>query len=429
MAEFFNVLPPAEARAHWLAQVTHRTGSAPDPVAIDRALRGGAAVMVQAAPSPEDLPAFQRSTVDGYAVRAADTFGASESLPAYLMVVGEARMGERPAVTIGPGQAALIHTGAMLPAGSDAVVMVENTEQAAAGEIEVLRRAAPGENVLQVGEDVRRGEPVLRPGLRLRPQDIGALMALGFGGAARAISVHRPPVVAIFSTGDELIPPDETPLPGQIRDINSFTISAQAAQAGAVADARGIIPDEPAALEAALRAALCPANAAEAADLVVVTAGSSVSVRDMTADVINRLAAALGGPGVLVHGVAMKPGKPTILAVVDGRAVLGLPGNPVSAMVAFWLFGVPALAHTMGVQPPFLPRTRATLTANLPSTAGREDYVPVLLAEGAAGRVEATPIFGKSNLIFTLVKADGIAHIPLNATGLRAGEDVDVYFL
>ncbi|MBN2471678.1 MAG: molybdopterin molybdotransferase MoeA, partial [Anaerolineae bacterium] len=327
---------------------------------------------------------------------------------------------------VGPGQAALIHTGAMLPAGADAVVMVENTEQAAAGEIEVLRRVAPGENVLQVGEDVRQGEPVLRPGLRLRAQDVGALMALGLGGQAHPISVCRPPVMAIFSTGDEIIPPMQAPLPGQIRDINSFTISAQATQAGALADARGIVPDQPAALESMLRVALQPPGAA---DLVVVTAGSSVSARDMTADVINRLAAELGGPGVLVHGVAMKPGKPTILAVVDGRAVLGLPGNPVSAMVAFWLFGVPAVAHTMGALPPFRPRMRATLTANLPSTAGREDYVPVLLAENAAGDVEATPIFGKSNLIFTLVKADGIAQVPLNATGLRAGEGVDVYFL
>ena len=162
---------------------------------------------------------------------------------------------------------------------------------------------------------------------------------------------------------------------------------------------------------------------------MVVTAGSSVSVRDMTADVINRLAADLGGPGVLVHGVAMKPGKPTILAVVGGKAVLGLPGNPVSAMVAFWLFGIPAITHTLDLPPVFRPRTHAVLTANIPSTAGREDYVPVQLVEQPDGSVTATPVFGKSNLIFTLVKADGIAQVPLNATGLRAGEPVDVFFL
>ncbi|GAB4572227.1 MAG: molybdopterin molybdotransferase MoeA [Anaerolineae bacterium] len=425
MAEFFNVLPPAAARAEWLAQVHHRTPAAPDPEAITRAIYSAQPVVVDAAPSPEDLPAFPRSTVDGYAVRAADTFGASDALPAYLTLAGEARMGERPTVRVESGQAVLIHTGAMLPDGADAVVMVENTQQAGEAEIEVLRRVAPGENVLQIGEDVRRGDPVLRPGLPLRPQDIGALMALGFGASGRPLSIRQPPRLAIFSTGDEVISPTETPQPGQIRDINTFTIAAQAARAGAVPDARGIIPDRPDALLEALRLALAPPGAA---DLVVVTAGSSVSVRDMTADVINRLADEFGGPGVLVHGVAMKPGKPTILAAVGGKAVLGLPGNPVSAMVAFWLFGVPAIAHTMGASLPVQPRAQATLTANLPSTAGREDYVAVTLAEQADGSLLATPIFGKSNLIFTLVRADGLARVPLNATGLRAGEPVEVFF-
>lgn len=424
MAEFFNVLPPDDARTQWLAEVTHRTGFVPDPAAIARVMTSAETIIVDTAPSPEDLPAFVRSTVDGYAVRAADTFGASESLPAYLTVVGEARMGERPTVVVGAGQAALIHTGAMLPEGADGVVMVENTDQAADDEIEVLRRVAPGENVLQIGEDVRQGDEVLRPGLRLRPQDIGALMALGFGSSDRPLKVRQAPRLAIFSTGDEVIPPSETPQPGQIRDINSFTIGALAGQAGALVDARGIIPDRPDALEETLRIALAPPGAA---DLIVVTAGSSVSARDMTADVINRLTKDFGGPGVLVHGVAMKPGKPTILASVGGKAVLGLPGNPVSAMVAFWLFGIPALYHTMNAPLPIRPRVHATLTANIPSTAGREDYIPVVLTETPEG-MQATPVFGKSNLIFTLVRADGIARVPLNATGLRAGEGVDVFF-
>jgi molybdopterin molybdotransferase len=311
-----------------------------------------AAVIIDAAHSPEDLPAFRRSTVDGYAVRAADTFGASESLPAYLTVVGEARMGERPTVTVAAGQAVLIHTGAMVPTGADAVVMVENTEQAAANEIEILKRAAPGENVLQIGEDVQQGDAVLRAGSRLRPQDIGALLALGFGSPENPVHVREQPRLALFSTGDEVIPPSETPEPGQIRDINSYTISALAAHHGAAVERRGIVPDTPDDLATALRLALAPPGAA---DIVVVTAGSSVSARDMTADVINRLAAEFGGPGVLVHGVAMKPGKPTILAAVGGKAILGLPGNPVSAMVAFWLFGIPAIYHTMAAPLPFRP--------------------------------------------------------------------------
>ncbi len=424
MAQFFNVLPPDEARAHWLDQVTHRTALQPDAGALDRAAALREPVVVGQAPSPEDLPAFRRSTVDGYAVRAADTFGAGESLPAYLTVVGEARMGERPTVTVEPGQAVLIHTGAMIPDGADAVVMVEHTQPAADDEIEVLRRVAPGENVLQVGEDVRRGEAILPAGSRLRPQDIGALLALGLGSAAHPLAVRARPRLAIFSTGDEVVPPAETPGPGQIRDINSHTISALAAEAGAIPDRCGVIPDQPEALQTALRLAAAPPAAA---DMIVVTAGSSVSARDQTADVINRLAAEFGGPGVLVHGVAMKPGKPTILAVVGGRPVLGLPGNPVSAMVAFWRFGVPAIYHLMAARMPFRPRLRAVLTANVPSAAGREDYVPVVLRE-AGEQVLAEPVFGKSNLIFTLVRSDGLLKVPLNATGLRAGEAADVYF-
>ncbi len=424
MAQFFNVLPPDEARIHWLEQVSHRTDRVADAAAIERALNHNAIVVVEESASPEDLPAFPRSTVDGYAVRASDTFGASESLPAYLTIAGEARMGESPTVAVNTGQAVLIHTGAMIPEGADAVVMVENTQQAADDEIEVLKRVAPGENALQIGEDVQKGHAVLQTGSALRPQDIGALLALGFGGHNHPVTIRQQPRMAIFSTGDEVIPPAQTPGPGQIRDINSFTIGAMASRAGALADRRGIIPDTPDALATALRDAL---TAPDAADIIVVTAGSSVSIRDMTADVINRLAKTFGGPGVLVHGVAMKPGKPTILASVGGKAVLGLPGNPVSAMVAFWLFGIPAIFHTMGTSTPFRPRMRATLTANIPSTAGREDYVPVVLKQDGSS-MTATPVFGKSNLIFTLVRADGIAKIPLNATGIRANEEVDVYF-
>lgn len=420
MAEFFNVLPPAEALARWLEAVTHHTASVETDLRAGMAIGG---VLAEEILSPEDLPAFRRATVDGYAVRAADTYGAGEALPAYLRVVGEVRMGEQPAITVGPGQAALIHTGAMIPDGADAVVMVEHTSLIAVDEIEVLRRVAPGENVLQVGEDVRRGERVLSAGARLRPPEIGALLALGLGTAARPIRLRARPRVAIFSTGDEVIPPEDTPVPGQVRDVNSFTISALAAEAGAIAEPWGIIPDDAAALETALRAALAPPAAA---DLAVITAGSSVSARDMTAAVINRLAAELGGPGVLVHGVAIKPGKPTILAVVDGRPVLGLPGNPVSAIVAFWLFGLPSIGHVLGASPPSRPRLRATLTANVPSVAGREDYIPVVLHEND-DTIRADPIFGKSNLIFTLVRADGLARIPLDATGLRAGDAVDVY--
>jgi molybdopterin molybdotransferase len=424
MPEFFNLVPPDEARARWLAALSHRTATGTAASALEQAIQYGLPVVVDEALSPADLPAFRRSTADGYAVRAADTYGAGESLPAYLSVIGEARMGEVPGVALGSGQAMLIHTGAMLPDGADAVVMVEQTQPAAGAEIEVLRRVAPGENVLQVGEDIRRGETIVPGGAILRPQEVGGLLALGLGTEEHPLVVRARPRVAIFSTGDEVVPPAQTPGPGQVRDINSFTISAQAARAGAVPEVRGIFPDRPDDLLSALRLALAPPGAA---DMLVVTAGSSVSVRDMTAEVFGRLAAEFGGPGVLVHGVALRPGKPTILAAIGGRPVLGLPGNPVSAMVAFWLFGRPAIARLMDARLPIAPRTQAILTANVPSAAGREDYVPCRLVEDG-DRLLAEPIFGKSNLIFTLVRADGLLQVPLDATGLRAGEAVTVYY-
>jgi molybdopterin molybdotransferase len=403
MPEFFEVLPPDEARSAWLIQVTHRAG-----IETLRTVEALGRVTARAATSPEALPAFRRSTVDGYAVRAANTFGASDALPTYLRVVGEVLMGQAAAVDVGDAEAVLIHTGGMIPPGADGVVMVEHTQVFAKDEIEVLKPVAPGENVLQVGEDVTPGAEIVPAGHRLQPQDIGALLALGL---TDDLVVVQKPRVSLFSTGDELVDPAAGNLdPGQIRDINSSTIFALCTQAGADAQMRGIIPDRPDALYDALSGVFATS------DMLVVTAGSSVSVRDMTADVINRL----GEPGVLMHGVAARPGKPTILAVVDGKPVVGLPGNPVSALVMFSLFGVPAIAHLMNAEVPLQVRTHARTAANVPSVAGREDYVPVRLFD-RDGEQWAEPVFGKSNLIFTLVGADGLLKVPLNTTGLREG--------
>jgi molybdopterin molybdotransferase len=403
MSEFFDVLPPDQARSVWWAQVTHRASS--ETIQIADAL---GRVTAQPITSPEALPAFRRSTVDGYAVRAADTFGASDSLPAYLRVAGEVAMGRAAAVDTRKGEAALIHTGGMLPESADAVVMVEHTQMFAEGEIEVRRPVAPGENVLQIGEDVLPGAEIMPAGHRLQPQDIGALLALGL---TSDVPVVRKPLVSLFSTGDELVPPGTQNLaPGQIRDINSGTIRALCLRAGAETRSHDIVPDNPDALYATLLEAL------PEADMLVVTAGSSVSVRDMTAATFNRL----GTPGVLVHGVAARPGKPTILAVVEGKPVIGLPGNPVSALVMFTLFGVPAIAYLLGTDVPRQVHTQARVTVNVPSAAGREDYVPVRLVD-RDGEQWAEPVFGKSNLILTLVGADGLLKVPLNATGLREG--------
>jgi molybdopterin molybdotransferase len=369
--------------------------------------------------APHPLPTFRRSAMDGYAVRAADTHGAGESLPAFLRVVGEVAMGRAADVALGPGEAALVHTGGMIPPTADAVVQVEHTQRVGGGEslpfpyeIEVLRAVAVGQHVIQVGEDVAAGAEVLPAGHRLRPQDLGGLLALGL----TTVAVARRPRVGILATGDEVVPPEVAPAPGQIRDINSTTIAGLALTAGGRPQPRGIIPDDLAALQAAAAAALAES------DMVVITAGSSVSARDMTVAVI----AGLGAPGVLLHGVATRPGKPTIVGAVGGKPVLGLPGNPVSALVQFDMFGVPALYRLQGLAgPPLRQRVWARLALNVPSESGREDYVPARLEDAADG-LRAVPLFGKSNLIYTLVGADGLIVVPLNRAGLLAGDLVEV---
>ncbi|NVN93445.1 MAG: molybdopterin molybdotransferase MoeA [Desulfuromonadales bacterium] len=407
MPEMFKVLPPTDALKVLFdqlpADVRVETVSTAD--ALDRVLAGNLVAR-------SSLPAFPRSTMDGYAVRAADTFGATESLPAYLTVIGEVSMGCPSPLMVAPAQAAVVYTGGMIPPGADAVVMVERTQKLDSSTIEVLRAVAPGENVINVGEDVKEGESLFDAGHLLRPQDLGGLMALGI----TQLSVAARPRVAIVSTGDEVISPERTPGPGQIRDVNTYTIAGLVARAGGIPVPQGIFGDNYEILFSAARTAL------ENADALVISAGSSVSTRDLTADVVNNL----GKPGVLVHGVALRPGKPTILGACNGKPVIGLPGNPVSAMVVAGLFLTPILGRMQGiVTPPVRRRVTATLTHNISSAPGREDHVQVRLAE-RDGQFWAEPVFGKSNLIYTLVKSDGIVRVPLNASGLYRGEPVEV---
>lgn len=407
MAEFFNVQPPEVARHLFGEAITHQLPT--ETIATAEALGRVTAVALTA---PHALPQFRRSTMDGYAVRAEDTYGASGNLPAFLRVVGEVAMGRPALAVLAEGTAVVVHTGGMIPDSGNAVVQIEHTQPVGADEIEVLKGVAVGQNVLQVGEDVAQGAVLFPAGHRLRPQDIGGLLALGLV----EVAVRQKPKVAILATGDEVIPPDQTPQAGQIRDINSYTTAAQTRQAGGVPLLRGIVGDAFEALLTAARAALAEA------DMLVLSAGSSVSVRDMTLDVIN----ALGQPGVILHGIATRPGKPTIVGVVDGKPVLGLPGNPVSAMIQFDMLGVPAIHQLQGLaQRPRRAAVWARLAANIPSESGREDYVPVQLVDGMEG-VTAVPVFGKSNLIYTLVHADGVVKVPLNDNGLVAGQPVEV---
>ncbi len=407
MPEMFRVLPPAEALQVLMDHLP--AGGSSELVATEEALDR---VLREKLAAASSLPAFPRSTMDGYAVRAEDTFGATESLPAYLAVIGEVPMGRGFEGEIGPAQAAAVYTGGMIPSGADAVVMVERTQKLDAANIEVLRAVAPGENLLEVGEDVKAGDTVFDAGHLLRPQDLGGLMALGI----TQVRVAARPRVAILSTGDEVVPPERAPGPGQVRDVNSYAISGLAARTGGIPRRKGIIGDNYEALFSAARAAL------ENADVLVLSAGSSVSTRDLTAEVVNNL----GKPGVLVHGVAVRPGKPTVLGVCNGKPVIGLPGNPVSAMVVAGLFLTPVLRRLQGLAKPPIPRrATARLSHNIASVPGREDYVQVRLVE-RDGEFLAEPVFGKSNLIYTLVKAEGLVCVPLDSNGLHKDEQVQV---
>jgi molybdopterin molybdotransferase len=410
MNEFLTLLPPNEALTQFLSNVE----ASPKPQLIHTKQALGRITM-SAVLAPHPLPEFSRSTVDGFAVRAADTYGAGESLPAYLDLIGEVPMGGSPDFKVEAAQCGLIHTGGMIPECADAVVMVEYTQGSRPGEIEILRPVAVGENIIAIGEDVQAGSVVIPGGTRLRPAEIGGLMALGI----TQIEVAQLPKVGILSSGDEVISPERQPVLGQVRDVNTYSLSALVENAGGVPVCYGIIPDRQDAMLYAAR------RAKAECDLVVITAGSSASTRDLTATVINQL----GDPGVLVHGVNIRPGKPTILAVCEGVAMIGLPGNPVSALVIAGLFVVPLIKKLLGERLSRPPCTiPARLAINLSSQAGREEWVPVRLVE-KDGEYLAEPVFGLSNLIFTLARADGQIRIPPDDTGLSAGEIVNVFLI
>ncbi len=363
--------------------------------------------------APEDVPGFDRSTMDGFAVLARDTFGASEGLPAYLDVEGEIFMGREAAGPIALGRIWRIPTGGMLPSGADAVVMVEHTEELDDRTIGVTRPVAPGENIVRRGEDVAAGSMVLSSGQIIRPQDMGLLAAVG----VHTLEVEEPFRVTIISTGDEVVAPDQTPGPGQVRDINSYALYGLARQCGASPVLAGVVRDDFTALKEAMDEAIATS------EMVLLSGGSSVGTRDVSLRVIE----SMGEPGVLFHGISIKPGKPTIGAVLGGKPVFGLPGHPVSAMVVFALLVEPLLRAgkypSSDVERRLEFPLRARINRNVRSAAGRDDYIRIILKE-LAGELIAEPVLGKSGLISTMVKADGLAHIPTGMEGVEAGEYV-----
>ena len=410
--EFFKVVSPEEAKSAlqgFRALGSERVSSFG---AVGRVLAGDVH-------SPVDLPDFPRATMDGYALRASDSFGASESIPAYLDIIGQVPMGATPGFSVGRGEAARILTGGMVPEGADAVVMEEFTTAPDPETLEVRRPAAVGENVLGVGDDLKKDELILGAGSRLRSQDVGALAGVG----VTSVEVHRRPKVAILPTGDELVDPRETPREGQVRDINRFSLAAGVIEAGGEPETEEILPDDLGIIKERLH------QAVGHADVVLISGGSSMGLRDYTVEAID----SLGEPGVLVHGISIKPGKPTIIGRIerDGedKAVIGIPGHPVSALMIFHAFVRPVIRQLSGV----VARTdlereglAATLSRNVASAPGREDLVRVALEEDENGRL-AHPLMGNSAMISTMTKADGYIAIPLEAEGLREGAQVRVH--
>lgn len=363
--------------------------------------------------APEDLPEGSRSTVDGFAVCAQDTFGASASIPALLNVAATVTMGTMPDFEIRAGQAAQIPTGGFLPRGADAVVMVEYTNPAGSGEIEISRPVTVKTNILEKGEDARSGEILLPAGKNLRAQELGFLAAVGITD----ISVYRQPKVAIISSGDEVIPIDRKPELGQIRDANSHSISALVRASGAEPILFDIIPDDLDMLSEAVKTGL------DQADAVTISGGSSVGSRDLMVEVVS----GLPDVKILAHGVSIRPGKPTLLASRKEKAIIGLPGHPVSALIVAQIFLAPFLGYLQGRElekGPLGHRTSAVLATSIHSTIGLEEYVRVQLDSTGEDAYTATPVFGKSGMLSTMVKADGIVVIPMNLEGFSRGETV-----
>ncbi|MHC4472154.1 MAG: molybdopterin molybdotransferase MoeA [Planctomycetota bacterium] len=402
MKEFFKVVDLEEARAQ--AGGFAEVGAERVPLAA-----GNGRVLAADVVSEVDLPGFRRSTMDGFAVCASSTFGASDSAPALLTIVGSVEMGASAEVSVAPGQAARILTGGMVPTGADAVVMVEHTEPIDETTIEVTRAVAPQQNVIEPADDVARDDTLLARGTRLRAQELGLLAALG----AIEIEVYARPVVAVISTGDEVVPIEVRPDPGQIRDVNSYTLCALVERAGGAPRPLGIVRDDFDTLLATCRTALADA------DTVLLSGGSSVGTRDLTLTVIE----ALPDSRVCLHGVAIKPGKPTILADVGGKAFWGLPGHVASAMVVFHVLVRRQLERIAGARPEREILVPARLDRNVASVHGRRDFLRVRL-EDRDGRLTAVPVLGKSGLIRTMVEADGIVEIDRDVEGLVKGAEV-----
>jgi len=410
MKEFFKVQTPDEV----YKKLDRFKPLASEKVGIEDSLHR---VLSEDISSSINLPEFRRSTMDGFALKAKDTYGASEKDPAIIRLTGEIPMGKVSNMEIDEGEAIKVATGGMVPNGADAVQMVEFTECVDSDTLHVFKTLSPLENVIQVGEDVKAGETVLHKGHLIRPQDIGLMAGIG----KTDVRVYLRPRVGIISSGDEIIPIDHIPAPGEIRDINRYTVVTMVKEAGGIPFFLGISKDLFNDLKEKIELGL------RESDMVVITGGSSVGTLDLTREVLQ----SLPGTEILAHGISIRPGKPTLLADIQGKPFLGLPGHPVSAIVIFHFFGKPLLKILSGLSREVIwhqIKVKAKASRNIPSVPGREDYVRVKIEE-RDGRLWAHPIFGKSGAIAHLVHANGLIRIGMNEEGLEEGEEAEVFLL
>lgn len=423
--DLFNVLTLREVTAK-LNETFAEPARPKESLPLDKAL---GRILAEDQIAEEDVPHFTRSVVDGYAVRAKDTFGASESIPGFLNLVGAVEMGKPALRAVKSGEAVYVPTGGALPAGADAVVMIEYTEPFGAGQIAVQRPSAPLENVMSRGDDLAAGEVVLKRGTRLRPQDLGVLSALGID----RVQVFAPFQVSVLSTGDEIVPVRQKPTDGQIRDINSYTISGLIEAAGGCVKRAILVKDDFEALKWAVSEALSDS------DLVLLSGGSSVGEKDYTQKVIQ----SFEDSEILAHGLGIKPGKPTVVARIGGVPVFGLPGQPASAMMIFKAVVEPLLKRLTGEQLfifadgsgtqqddeiASLLRTRtvtAVASSNIHAAPGRTTFQMVSL-ERRSGSLTAIPVHGKSGMISLMSRADGYIQIEPEQEGILQGEVVKV---
>ena len=360
-----------------------------------------------------DVPDFNRSTVDGYAIVSDDSHGASDSIPSVLDIVGEVRMGKRADKKLISGSAIYVPTGGMIPDGADSMIMIENTEKLDENTLLINKPISNGENIISKGDDIKKDSLILEKGKKINPEIMGVLGALG----KRKISVYKKPTFYIISTGDEIIPIEEELEFGKIRDINSYALLGEIKRLGGQVVGNSIIKDDFDLLKSEVE------RAVKVSDIVLISGGSSVGTLDFTKDVIE----SFKGSGVFIHGLSLKPGKPTIVGEGLGKAIFGLPGHPVSSIIVFKALVEEFIKEKMN-RKEIKPQIRAIMDCNFPSSPGKLTYQMVTLRQ-EDGRYIATPNFGKSSMISLLKKSDGYILVESYEEGIYKGEERDVFLL